>query len=510
MTNLLRWFTGGSNQYMPSAHCMGYDWFWIILTITLCLANTAAYLIIARHWHKNEKTLSGGPAKESLRKMKLIFIWCGLCGYIFMSLKMFWPAWRLFDIAMIVLNYYSWKYAFASGNFRVLYNSLQDNQAIADALYRAKEYQIIYEHSPIAIEQLDLSGKFINVNPKLSQILGYSITELQNKGFEEITYYEDIAKEKELIEQLQSGLIPIYIYEKRYVTKTGSLVDVRVTSTMVEVPLRPSYRLSVIEDITDRKKWEKAVIETRGEIESRLRRESEQRRFFLNSISHDMRTPLNAMTLNADLVKLALQSKEYDVVEESANEIKNLATVCSEMLGSLIEAGRGSSPKDVPEIIFLPERLARVSQLFHPFASRKNLKLEINGVPCYIKTLPQKFDRVLSNLVSNAIKYTEEGSVRIEVKREGKDGRDTVISVVDTGIGIPEELRERVFDEFFQIDNPERNRRKGFGMGLAIANRLVEQLGGNLSVTANPEGGSRFVLVLPGTATDTPDESISS
>jgi signal transduction histidine kinase len=106
-----------------------------------------------------------------------------------------------------------------------------------------------------------------------------------------------------------------------------------------------------------------------------------------------------------------------------------------------------------------------------------------------------KLDRILSNLLSNAIKFTNVGEIRIEPQRVG-DGIE--IHVIDSGIGIEPKVRERLFEEFFQVQNHERDPRKGFGLGLAIARRLARQLGGDIQVDSGVGSGSRFTVVLPG------------
>jgi signal transduction histidine kinase len=106
---------------------------------------------------------------------------------------------------------------------------------------------------------------------------------------------------------------------------------------------------------------------------------------------------------------------------------------------------------------------------------------------------------VLGNLIGNAVKFTQAGGVRVEVDCAGAD---LEIHVIDTGVGIAAEDRERLFEEFFQVKNHERDRRKGFGLGLAISRRLARQLGGDINVESAIGRGSRFTVVLPGVLGD--------
>jgi len=105
-----------------------------------------------------------------------------------------------------------------------------------------------------------------------------------------------------------------------------------------------------------------------------------------------------------------------------------------------------------------------------------------------------RIGRILANLIDNALKFTERGSVRVVVESAGEG---VEVHVIDTGIGIAAEDRDRLFDEFFQVHNHERDRTKGFGLGLSIARGLARQLGGDLGVESAPGAGSRFSLSLP-------------
>jgi signal transduction histidine kinase len=111
-----------------------------------------------------------------------------------------------------------------------------------------------------------------------------------------------------------------------------------------------------------------------------------------------------------------------------------------------------------------------------------------------VKSDRSKLDRIMQNLVANAIKYTERGAVRIEVQAAGAG---VELHVIDTGVGIAAEDQPRLFDEFFTLHNHERDPKKGFGLGLAIARRLARQLGGDISLDSAPGRGSRFTVLLP-------------
>ena len=116
--------------------------------------------------------------------------------------------------------------------------------------------------------------------------------------------------------------------------------------------------------------------------------------------------------------------------------------------------------------------------------------------PIHLRTDRIKLARILGNLIGNAIKFTETGQVHVSA--EVPDGQGVRILVTDTGIGIPPEFQRHIFDEFFQMRNPERDRNKGTGLGLTICKRLVDAMGGSLDVTSTPGEGSTFIVTLPG------------
>jgi CheY-like chemotaxis protein len=144
--------------------------------------------------------------------------------------------------------------------------------------------------------------------------------------------------------------------------------------------------------------------------------------------------------------------------------------------------------------IDLQSQLRRICESFRPSAEAKGLELVLTAAaPVYVRTDRKLFERVLRNLIENAIKYTDSGKVHVLVER---DGTRACVAITDTGCGIPEEERSHVFEEFYQVNNPERHRSRGLGLGLAIVKRLVELLDISLELQTPPERGTRFVLTL--------------
>jgi len=360
----LNWFSGGPDGYMTLVHCMNHDYFWIWITVALDFAVAAGYVLIAKHWWENERLLRDSPAKSALQGMKNIFILCGICGYLFIPIKMFWPAWRLYDAFLAVLAYSTWRYALRSRELSVVYNELGRSERLAVELQESQE-------------------------------------------------------------------------------------------------------------------------------------EGRRKSHFLNALSHDLKTPLNGLTLQTELAVLNLESNDPEGMRDALAQIKICARTTAELLNSFLELGRldwSREPvqiEDVGACRFLTE-LADRSRA-RALSKGLTLTVEAPGDLC-VRTDRVKLGRVLENLLDNALKFSHEGGVRLTAE---VTVRGVALSVVDTGPGIAAVDQSRIFEDFVQVQNRERDSRKGFGLGLAIARRLAHQLGGVLAVQSEPGRGSRFTILYP-------------
>ncbi|HWE03875.1 MAG TPA: HAMP domain-containing sensor histidine kinase [Tepidisphaeraceae bacterium] len=253
-------------------------------------------------------------------------------------------------------------------------------------------------------------------------------------------------------------------------------------------------------------KLERQGGELRGVIEELQMRRHEaeeasiRKTRFLAAVSHDIRTPANAIGLLAELVRrTATNPAKTSEVAELANELQASAISLVNLLSDVLDVARFDSGRvELQESEFpLVELLAELHRQMLPLAREK--KLEFNwhapAVPIVIRTDRIKLARVLGNLIGNAIKFTDAGSVRVEA--DEPDATGIAIRVIDSGVGIPVEFQRHIFDEFFQIKNPERNRNKGTGLGLTICKRLTDAMGGALEVHSGTGQGSTFTVKLP-------------
>jgi len=218
---------------------------------------------------------------------------------------------------------------------------------------------------------------------------------------------------------------------------------------------------------------------------------------FLASASHDLRQPMQTLALFAAALALRpLDERSRNIAQHMNEALRDLTAELDALLDvSKLDAG---IIRAQPEVVRLAPLLRRIGEVFQPAADEKSLQL---GVHCpehaCIRTDRKLFERVVRNLVENAVKYTDSGRVDVTVAVEFGQVR---IRVTDTGCGIPESEQSRVFEEFYQLDNPERDRRRGLGLGLAIVQRLVELLGIHLEMTSAPGNGTCFTLLAPNVA----------
>lgn len=214
---------------------------------------------------------------------------------------------------------------------------------------------------------------------------------------------------------------------------------------------------------------------------------------FFAAASHDLRQPLHSLGLFATALRDVVgHAKGRDLVLRIGDSIAALDRLFDELLDiSRLDAG---TVEVRPRNVELQTLFDRLNEDYGPEAATRDLRLRFRPTRLTAYTDPLLLERVLSNLVSNALRYTAHGGVLIAARRRGGGVR---VEVWDTGIGIATEQQAHVFDEFYQVSNPGRDRRKGLGLGLAIVKRLTTLLGVPLAMNSAPGRGTRFVLTLP-------------
>lgn len=247
------------------------------------------------------------------------------------------------------------------------------------------------------------------------------------------------------------------------------------------------------EHLAEQLRVEKAAAEAaRREAEVANRAKTQ----FFAAASHDLRQPLHALGLFAEALRQ--RSHRDEEVAHLVNSINSSVDALDGLFNELLDITKiDSGGVEVrPEHIDVGELFRRIKLHFEPVAFEKGLALRFRGGRHFAHADPLLVERIVRNLVSNAIRYTHDGSVLVAARRRGER---LLLQVWDTGVGISEADRERIFDEFYQVagDAPAPSQRKGLGLGLAIVKRLADLMGAPLELRSQPGRGTVFTLELP-------------
>src|SRR4051794_4644064 len=219
----------------------------------------------------------------------------------------------------------------------------------------------------------------------------------------------------------------------------------------------------------------------------------------LSDISHEVRTPLNAII---NVSRLLLDRLDGDLTNEQERQVRMIrdsARTVTDLVNDLLELARMEAGKTVPRVASFSaaDLFAALRGMFRPLVTSDTVVLVLDDVSSLppLETDEGKLGQILRNLISNALKFTERGEVRVSAELCGSDA--IAFSVTDTGVGIAEEDQERIFQEFLQIENPLQRRFHGTGLGLPLSRKLASFLGGELLLQSRVGQGSTFTAIIP-------------
>ncbi len=341
---------------------------------------------------------------------------------------------------------------------------------------------------------LTQNGKFIYVNQAYIDLMGYTKDELLGHNVIDLNIWDNPDNRTSLLKEL---LLTGYItnQELKFRTKNNELLDILYSAQIIDINGEKSI-LSIMRDISEQKKTEKEIIKAKQAAEEANKAKSE----FLANMSHEIRTPMNSIIGMADLLSetpMDTEQQEYIKIFKKSGE--HLLTLINDILDlSKIEAGH----IELEHIDFnLVKLVEKVESLIAVRAHEKGLELTYHiapDVPVHLLGDSNRMNQVLINLIGNAVKFTEEGEVFIDIKKisEENDVIELLFEVRDTGIGIPAEKLDVIFHNFTQVDSSTTRKYGGTGLGLTISKRLVELMGGQIWAKSETGKGSVFSFTV--------------
>ncbi|MEW6130725.1 MAG: PAS domain S-box protein [Acidobacteriota bacterium] len=374
---------------------------------------------------------------------------------------------------------------------------ITERKRAEEALKESEErYRELFENASDLIQSVAPDGRFLYVNPAWRQTLGYSKAEIERLNLFNIIHPDSLEHCRDLFSRLMQGE-NINFVEAKFLTKTGRVIIVEGNVNCSFKNGNPYATRSIFRDVTERKQLERDLIEAR---EAALKA-SQAKSAFLANMSHEIRTPMNGIIgMTGLLLKTALtpeQRKMADTVQLSADAL--LAIINDILDFSKIESGKLILENVQFELRTLVESV--VELLAEP-AQKKHLELAsfvYNDVPDNLRGDPLRLRQIITNLVSNAIKFTEAGEVIVSVTKQPLSPSQIRlrVEVTDTGIGMEKAIQANLFQAFSQADSSTTRRYGGTGLGLAISKQLVDLMQGEIGVVSQPGKGSTFWFTIP-------------
>jgi PAS domain S-box-containing protein len=387
----------------------------------------------------------------------------------------------------------------------------QQRVAAEEATRLEQRFRQLLEAAPDAIVEVAADGKIVLINRVAEEMFGYVRDELLGQSVDVLVpdairrmhyRHRDGYLEQPRTRPMGTGLD---LHARR---RDGTLFPVEISLSPIQTE-GGMHVTAVIRDVTERKRADKEVRRLQqqytGELEARNREAERANRLkseFLASMSHELRTPLHTIIGFSELLQEGhdgdLNERQSRFVGHIRRDSEHLLELINDVLDlSKIEAGHLVLKK---EVYPLARSVGEALDAIRPGAVAKGIRVEEPGErDAMVDADPLRVKEMLYNLLSNAVKFTPEGGkVWVEIQEDAGFAR---VTVGDTGVGIPHEEQENIFDKFYQVGNTTRGVREGTGLGLSITKELVQMHGGWIEVDSRPGEGSRFTFTLPTVAT---------
>jgi PAS domain S-box-containing protein len=386
----------------------------------------------------------------------------------------------------------------------------QLEERTAELARLSEQYFQLFDTAPAYYMHLDSAAHIVVINTPGAESLGYEPHELVGRPVSEIFDPDDRERAEAYLSDTDS-LGPSSSEEFRLVSRTGQLIPVLLSGNPVVDPRgrdEPGLRLSLV-DISSIKEHQTLLRRISQELEERnavlemkneeIARADRLKSEFLNNVSHELRTPLHAVIGYAELIFSGGYGPTNDLQRHGAAGIvkrgEDLLGLINNLLDlSRIEAGRMEVVIEDYEPSAIALKPIETTRMLVRKKTRLKVELICNDPPGTVTGDGDMYTRILMNLLGNASRFTEEGTITVTIRRAGNT---FVTAVSDTGIGIPSQDLRLIFDEFRQVDGSTTRQFGGSGLGLAICKKLCSLMGGDISVSSRLGQGTTFYVTLP-------------
>jgi hypothetical protein len=377
----------------------------------------------------------------------------------------------------------------------VVFRDITEERGILKVLEDNEQYyRELYEQSPVPYHSLDMNTNILEVNKKWLEMLGYEREEVIGTPISRYLTPESRQEMASRFDVFQdSGQFLSANFE--FIAKSGEKISVASSGRIAsDRNGKPNRTHCVLHNITERVKLETDLIAAKDKAE-----ESERlKTAFLANMSHEIRTPMNGII--GFMQMLSEPGLPEDLVQEYIEIVNKSGMRLLDTINDIIEISKIESGE--ARVVLTDVNLEEVMRyhfgFFRPQANMKNIGFsmtcQLTGETANIRTDKYKLNSILTNLIRNAIKFTDSGSIEFGNYLEGDN---LCFFVKDTGIGIPEDRQAAIFERFVQADYKLSRTHEGSGLGLAIARAYAESLGGSLSVVSEPGKGSLFTCSIP-------------
>ena len=401
-------------------------------------------------------------------------------------------------IGVLVVQHYTEPDAYSERDVKFLMSvasqialAIERKQA-EEALRESEErYRDLFENANDIIYTHDLLGNYISVNKACEKITNYTTSEVLRMNVQQVIAPEFLQFAMEMVSFKATEKTPS-AYEIDIIAKDGRRVTLEVNSRLTCQNGKPFAVQGIARDITARKHAAEELKEARNAALESARLKSE----FLANMSHEIRTPMNGVIgMTGLLLDTKLSEEQREFAETIRSSGDSLLTIINDILDfSKIEAGKLQFETLDFDLVNAVEGAV---ELLAERATSKKIELGSlihSNVTKGVRGDPGRLRQVLTNLLGNAVKFTEHGEVTLRAEKESETDDEIVVrfSVTDTGIGIPEGTQRNLFQAFIQADGSTTRKYGGTGLGLAISKQLVELMGGEIGVISEPGKGSTF------------------